>query len=40
MAIIITRIQLKVVYELRKVHFVLDQLLHVKNGEPIVGMED
>jgi hypothetical protein len=40
MVIIITRIQLKVVYKLGKVHFVPDQLLCAKNGEPIIGMED
>ncbi len=30
----------KVIYKLGKVHFVLDQLSHAKNGEPIVGVED
>ncbi len=30
----------KVIYKPEKVHFVLDQLLCARNGEPIVGVED
>jgi hypothetical protein len=40
MIIIITRFNFKVIYKPRKVHFILDQLLCVRNGELVVGVED
>lgn len=40
MAIIIVEFNFKVIYKLGKVHVVLDQLSHARNGEPAVGVED
>jgi hypothetical protein len=40
MIIIIIGFNFKVIYKPRKVHFILDQLLCVRNGEPIIGVED